>query len=125
MPFVAVGAAVAASLMAGVITGPIGAEVIDGCCIAYDTGPNFIPVLSALYVVVTCVPMLLSSYRHMVVFGIVNLVAVGLLAWLLAAGLASLWCAWAAVTSVLIALHLRTRRRAEETLPSVSDPATT
>jgi hypothetical protein len=111
MPLVALGAAVAASLMAGVITGPIGARIVEGCCISYDTGPNHIPVLGGLYVVVTCMPMVLSSYRPMIVFGVVNLVAVGLLAWLLAAGYASLWCAWAAVTSVLIAIHLRKPRR--------------
>lgn len=111
MPFVVVGTAVAASLMAGVITGPIGARIVEGCCISYDTGPNHIPVLGALYVVVTCIPMVLSSYRPMIVFGVVNLIAVGLLAWLLAVGYASLWCAWAAVTSVLVAIHFRSRRQ--------------
>lgn len=107
MPFAVVGAAVAGSLIAGVITGPIGAEIVEGCCLSYDTGPNFIPILSGLYVVVTCIPMLLSSYRPMITFGVINLIAVALLAWLLAGGLASLWCAWAAVTSVLIAIHVR------------------
>ena len=123
LPFAVVGAAVAASLMAGVITGPIGARIVEGCCISYDTGPNHIPVLGGLYVVVTCIPMMLSSYRPMIVFGVVNLIAVGLLGWLLAAGYASLWCAWAAVTSVLIAVHLRRPR--QRTWTTVADQAST
>ena len=41
------------------------------------------------------------------VFGVVNLVAVAVLANLTIDGFASLWCAWAAVTAGFIALHLR------------------
>jgi hypothetical protein len=42
-----------------------------------------------------------------IVYGALNPVAVAGLAWLTVAGFVSLWCAWAAVTSVIIALHLR------------------
>jgi len=116
MPFVVVGAGLAAQLMAIVITGPVSAQ-IEGCCLAYDPGPGYTGLFGALYVLVTCLPMLVSTHRHMVAFGVVNLVAVALIAWLLASGLASLWCAWAAVTSVLIARHLRRTGR-----PTSNDP---
>lgn len=106
MPLAVIGAGVAALFMASLWTGPIGAG-IEGCCLAYDTGPGYHPLLGVLYVVVTCLPMLVSSHRRIVAFGLVNLPAVILIGWLLAASLASLWCAWAAVTSVLIAVHLR------------------
>lgn len=106
VPLVVIGAGVAAFYMAGVVTGPVGAAV-EGCCLAYDTGPGYSPLLGALYVVVTCFPLLISSHRRIVAFGVINLPAVVLIGWLLASHLASLWCAWAAVTSVLIALHLR------------------
>ena len=106
MPLSLVGAGVAALYMASVVTGPIGAAV-EGCCLAYDTGPGYHPLLGALYVVVTCLPLLVSSHRRIVAFGVINLPAVILIGWLLAASLASLWCAWAAITSVLIAMHLR------------------
>jgi len=104
--FLVIGAGVAAFYIAGVVTGPVGA-VVEGCCLAYDTGPGYSPMLGALYVVVTCFPLLVSSHRRIVAFGLINLPAVVLIGWLLASNLASLWCAWAAVTSVLIALHLR------------------
>ena len=106
MPLAVIGAGVAALYMASVVTGPIGAAV-EGCCLAYDTGPSYHPVLGALYAVVTCFPMLVSSHRRIVVFGVINLPVAALIGWLLAANLASLWCAWAAVTSVLIASHVR------------------
>lgn len=112
-PLVAVGAGVAAWFAAIVITGPVSATAIEGCCLSYHTGSAHSPVLGALYVVVTCIPMLASSHRRLVAFGIVNLAAVAVLGWLLASGLASLWCAWAAVTSVLIAGHMRRARRSE------------
>jgi len=106
MPLAVVGAGVAALYMASMVTGPIGASV-EGCCLAYDTGPGYHPLLGVLYVVVTCLPLLVSSHRRIVAFGVINLPAVILIGWLLAASLASLWCAWAAITSVLIASHLR------------------
>jgi hypothetical protein len=46
---------------------------------------------------------MISSYRNVVIFGI----AVAVLATLLMTGAISLWCGWAAVASVVIALHLR------------------
>jgi hypothetical protein len=117
LPFVAAGSAVAVAMLVVMITGPVSAG-IQGCCLSYDTGPSYSGVLGALYVLVTCCALLASSHRHIVAFGVVNLIAVVLLAWLLASGLASLWCAWAAVTSVSIARHLRGTRRPESRQPS-------
>ena len=61
----------------------------------------------AVCVLVTCGSLLLSVHGHVRWFGLVNLVAVGLLTWLDQGALVSLWCAWAAVTSVAIAVHVR------------------
>ena len=49
----------------------------------------------------------MSSDRLIVLFGVSNLVAVMVLAWLTVGGLTSLWCVWAAVTSVAIDVYLR------------------
>jgi hypothetical protein len=125
MPLALIGTGVAALYMASVTTGPIGAAV-EGCCLAYDTGPGYHPLLGVLYVVVTCLPLLLSSHRRIVAFGAINLPAVILIGWLLAAHLASLWCAWAAVTSVLIAAHIRREGRPSSIqTPVGSDSAAT
>jgi hypothetical protein len=57
--------------------------------------------------VATCAPLLFSGYRHVVIFGLANLVAVVILARLTADGFASLWCFYAALASGAITLHMR------------------
>lgn len=62
---------------------------------------------AVLYVMVTCGAFLLSGQRPLVLWGIVNATAVGLLALFANRGLPSLWCFWAACTSVFVAWFLR------------------
>ncbi|MGZ8623561.1 MAG: hypothetical protein ACXWYQ_05295, partial [Actinomycetota bacterium] len=60
-----------------------------------------------LDVIAACGALLASSDRLIRIFGVSNLVAVTMLAWLTVGGLTSLWCVWAAVTSVAINRYLR------------------
>jgi hypothetical protein len=110
LPFVLLGAAVAAALLPGLLNGEAGGEV---ACryIAYDAGVPYSGYLLPLYVVATCGPVLLSGNRRFVLFGVANLAAVALLGGLLARGVISLWCVWAAVSSVLIAREVRATAR--------------
>jgi hypothetical protein len=128
-PFVLLGGGVSAVLLAELLSGPVVAEVC-GRYIGYDVHLTSGGEITALYVIATCAPPLLSSIRRLVLFGVLNVVAVAGLAWLLAAGLISLWCAWAAVASLMIVIHLRTGSdqvaRADLSGDSVpSDSATT
>jgi hypothetical protein len=54
-----------------------------------------------------CGPLLVSGYRSVVLFGVVNLVAVIVITRLTISGFASVWCGWAAVSSAAITLHCR------------------
>jgi hypothetical protein len=107
VPFAALGAVVSVVLLMGLFSGPVTAE-IDGLYVAYDVSLDYGGQITALYVIATCGPLLASTSTRFVVFGILNLMAVAVLAWLMATGVISLWCAWAAVTSIVIAIHLRT-----------------
>jgi hypothetical protein len=60
-----------------------------------------------LYVIATCGAFLLSGQRPLVLWGALNLLAVGVLALFASRGLPSLWCFWAACTSIFIAWYLR------------------
>lgn len=100
------GFSVGAVLLVAVVRGPLDAAV-QGHHIAYAVPLDHGGQLTALYVVATCGVLLASRYRPFLLFGIVNLIVVGLLAWLMASAFISLWCAWAALTSVAIAAHLR------------------
>lgn len=62
---------------------------------------------SILYGLATCGATLLSSARPLVLWGMVNLVAIGGLALWASHGLPSLWCFWAACTSGCIAWFMR------------------
>ena len=102
----AIGSAVSVVLLLAMVRGPMDAR-IAGNHIAYEIDISHGGQVVFLYVVATCGAILLSSHRGVVIFGIANLLAVVALAWLSTSGLTSLWCAWAAVTSVAISFHLR------------------
>jgi hypothetical protein len=108
--FVALGAAVAAVLLHALVRGPVSAVIeqhhIDDRIDLWLGGP-----VAAAYVVATVGPMLRSRQVHLRWFGVGNLVAVAALAWFASSAFISLWCVWAAVTSVAIAAHLRYAHR--------------
>lgn len=106
--FVALGTVVATALMIAVVRGPIETSV-EGHHIAYRVDLWHGGLLVLLYVVATCGSLLLSEHLQARRFGLVNLVAVAALAALDQRAFISLWCAWAAVTSGAIAMHLRVR----------------
>jgi hypothetical protein len=80
---------------------------IDGNHLAYDLSIDHGGLLAGIYAIVVCAPPMLSSERRIAAFGVANLAAVVVLVWIQSSTLTSLWCAWAAVTSVAIAAHLR------------------
>jgi hypothetical protein len=103
---VALGAVVSIALLAAMVRGPVTAELGDRHLV-YSTGLESGALIVAAYVVATCGALVFSGYRDVAVFGVGNLIAVAVLARVTLDGFASLWCAWAAVTSGAFALHLR------------------
>lgn len=114
--FVALGVLVAATLLSAMVRGPVTAE-LGHLHVAYHIQVPAGGVMVALYVAATCIRLLLSSYRHVNVFGVLNLAVGVVLAYTIPNGYTSLWCLWAAVSSGAIAAHLRhTQRRPRSTL---------
>jgi hypothetical protein len=106
-----VGTVTTAVLLVAIVRGPVGAT-IDGSHIAYSADINYAGILIALYVVATCGSCLVASNGWLVLLGLANLGAVIALGWITFTGFTSLWCAWAALTSVAIAVYLRRSARA-------------
>ena len=104
--FVAIGMVVGIYLFIEILRGPIEASIAPHH-LAYSAPMSHGLLVVSLYVVAVCGALLLSSYRHVVIFGIANLIAVAVLARLTIDGFASLWCAYAAVASGAIAAHMR------------------
>jgi len=118
IPFVALGAAVSVVLLFALASRPYGAT-IGGRYIAYETTLTWAGVVAAAYVIAVCAPLLLSSHRRLVVFGVINVPIVLGLATLLSAGFISLWCVWAAISSIVVTRHIR-----EQSAKSYTDPST-
>jgi hypothetical protein len=104
--FLVVGTITTVALLIAVVRGPVGAA-IDGSHIAYTADISYADILVALYVVATCGACLAASNRWLVLLGLANLSAVIALGWITFTGFTSLWCAWAALTSIAIAISLR------------------
>jgi len=109
-PFVVLGAVVAGILLAAMVRGPVTAT-LGSHYIGYSTDLHAGGFVVMLYVTATCGALMLSGVRDIARYGVVNLVAVALLARLTIDGFASLWCAWAAISSAAFAIHLRDRRQ--------------
>lgn len=71
-----------------------------------------------LYVVATCAPPFLSSYPWMITFGVLCLAGLIVTAFFKAMYLTSMWCALAALISMLVYLHFRWVRRSSATPPA-------
>jgi hypothetical protein len=100
------GVVVATALTVPIILSPT--SVSDGGYhLIYSTSLVLGGFIAVLYVVAACGALVLSSDRVVAIYGWMNLVVVAGLAVLLTSGIISLWCVWAAVTSIAIAIHLR------------------
>jgi len=104
--FAVVGSAVAVTLLAAMIRGPVVAE-LRHLHLGYHTDLHAGWFVVMLYVAATCGALILSSHRDIAIFGVVNLLAVAVLSRLTIDGFASLWCGWAAIWSGAFAVHLR------------------
>lgn len=107
-PLAALGVGAAAALAATLASGEVGAR-ISGHHIGYVLPHEPAPLVVVAYVAGTCGPALLSRRPEVRWFGAANLAVVLLLGVVQQTALISLWCAWAAVTSVFVLGHVRRR----------------
>ncbi len=113
MPFIALGAVVSGVLLAAMVRGPVTATLAPHY-VHYSTDLHAGVFVVALYVAATCGSLIVSGVREIAWFGAINLIAAALIARLTIDGFASLWCAWAAISSAAFAIHLRRNLRLPE-----------
>ena len=104
--FIGLGALVSVTLLGSMVEGHVTA-VLGDHHLGYSIGLHAGVLVVAAYVVATCGAVMFSGYRRLALFGVVNLIVVAVLARWTIDGLASLWCAWAALSSGALAFHLR------------------
>lgn len=109
-PFVALGAIVAVYLGYVVLANPV--EVIrHPYGLEYLTVVQHPLVWAVLYIVAVIGPPLMSGYRSIVAFGVLNLVGLIVVAVFYFNAFASLWCVFAGISSILMLVHMIRRRR--------------
>lgn len=66
--------------------------------------------VAVLYVIATCGALLFSGFRDLVVLGVANVIGLVVVMLVMSYAFTSVWCAYAAVISVLIYFHFSRRR---------------
>jgi len=122
VPFVVLGFSVSIILLEAMLVGRPQVR-LGAYHLAYTIGLRHGVLIIGLYIVATCGPMLASGFRPMVWFGAVNIVAAVVLALLVADGLTSLWCFYAALVSGAVALHLRYSHPRTRRTPLAGSPS--
>jgi hypothetical protein len=105
-PFALTGVAIAVVLLTAMVRGPVEVKLAP-YHLSYGIRLSDGFWVVAFYIVAVCGPLLVSGYRNVAAFGIVNLIAVIVIARLTVSGFASVWCGWAAISSAAITLHCR------------------
>lgn len=109
-PFVAIGLVVSGYLSYVVLSGPLVVQPHPHALV-YNVGLTNGILCAVLYILAVVGPSLLSGYRSIVTFGTLNLVGLTLVALAYQEAFASLWCVFAALSSVLVLVHMYRRRR--------------
>lgn len=108
VPFLALGLAVSAYMAWHIAANGVRVTAHPHA-IVYHVGLGEPELWTGLYVVAGMGACLVSRHRAVVAFGVVNLVGLSLVAWAYRDAFASLWCVYAAVSSLLVLVHLAHR----------------
>jgi hypothetical protein len=101
LPFLALGSVTTLYILWALIAYPLEISVQNNSIVYINEGTNN-TFLAVLYVISTCGSLFYSRERDMVVFGAVNLVILLVVMAVKRFAFTSLWCAYAAVASVII-----------------------
>ena len=112
LPFVALGAGLSVYILWALFAWPT--EIyVRGHSVVYHNPGTANGVIATLYVIATCGALLASGYRSIMVLGLLNVAGLLFVLGWKAYAFTSVWCAYAAVISVLIYWHFHRRRQAE------------
>jgi hypothetical protein len=101
LPFAILGAATALYMLWALTAYPLQVFVRGNSIVYINQGTNN-TVLAVLYVIATCGSLFFSKIRTMVLFGAANLVILLIVMAVKRYAFTSLWCAYAAVASIII-----------------------
>jgi hypothetical protein len=101
LPFLVIGAGTALYMLWGLTAYPLDVYIRDHSIVYSNAGTNH-TFLGVLYVIATCGPLFFSKIKMMMVFGAANLAILLVVMAIKRYAFTSVWCAYAAVASVII-----------------------
>ena len=104
LPFVVIGGATALYVLWGLTAYPTDIYVRDNSIVYINHATNNMAV-AVLYVIATCGSLFFSKIRMMVVFGVANLAILLIVDAIKRYAFTSVWCAYAAIASVIILVY--------------------
>ena len=104
LPFVVIGGATALYVLWGLTAYPTDIYVRDNSIVYINHATNNMAV-AVLYVIATCGSLFCSKIRMMVVFGVANLAILLIVDAVKRYAFTSVWCAYAAIASVIILVY--------------------
>ena len=115
LPFAILGGLLALYILWGLTAFPLDVH-INHHSIVYKNPATTNTIVAVLYVIATCGALFFSGYRYLIVFGWANLAGLVTVTIVMKYAFTSIWCAYAAVISVLVFFHFRRRRHMETIL---------
>ena len=109
LPFVVLGGAVTLYILWALTAFPLQLYIEKNSIVYMNQATNNITV-ALLYIVVTCGSLFFSRIRMMVAFGVANLVILLIVMVVKRYAFTSVWCAYAAVASIIILAYFWTSR---------------
>lgn len=109
LPFVLLGCGLTLYILWGLTAYPL-AVYARNHSIVYTNPATTTTAVAILYVVATCGALFFSGFRYLIVFGFANLIGLIIVAIVMSYAFTSIWCAYAAVISVIVYFHFRRRR---------------
>lgn len=110
LPWLVAGIGVAAYLLWGLLAGPHDAHVLSGH-IVYVTEHRYPFAIGLAYLAATCLPLLLSTHRAVLVLGIIVLTGCVVAYAFYWGSFVSVWCFFGAAASAVILFHFEQARR--------------
>ncbi len=110
LPFVVLGGGLALYILWGLTAYPL-AVYARNHSIVYTNPATTTTTVAILYVIATCGALFFSGFRYLIIFGFANLIGLITVAIVMRYAFTSIWCAYAAVVSVIIYFHFRRRRK--------------
>ena len=118
LPFVLLGGGLTLYTLWGLTAFPL-AVYVHHDSIVYKNPATTVVAVAVLYVIATCGALFFSGFPYLIIFGIATFIGLTVVAIVMSYAFTSVWCAYAAVISVIIYLHFRRRRD----MPAVAYPA--